>query len=783
MCISCFVDLSMQKRPLNGSTFSRLFDAIIAKANALLVEEGLQDRNEEGLHRNMMQKRLIGYDTYQRTDQRKILNPEDRQKTIYAALYLFCQRPENKDLQERSDLPPAAGLNPRVLSDACAQYKKYEKGELEYILINEKYLLLFLHFIGYENYDDFARDQLSDPDEGDTVPRYHYRCCYFSNDFQTVKRFDATFTGLIGDSTKMNVLFHNGEISAPYEGSIEVDTKEREAVITAWTKTERPQPERMSRPLIITITKQSEIRFHLLKVCVGYYMNPGEENLENSCGIILFEQLENKTDESQLTDKHVRHFLMHPPESLPNGGFRTLDDFLDTYYEPYKEVIGLSELFADRHYQAFLLSKKTNGSTMSGNDYVELSKFECYSPYRIRCMSNYATKTTFEGVVSFFLPNRIQIRMKGQKDSHYQLLLEIPPEGLASEAPLRGVYSGMTQNGNIAAGRVLLKPVSKEAFDQIPMNISPLKSPEVQNWVETYDLDQFFAGKLDDFVDNSQAFQSQIASIFEGSTDFSHLPGVYYYYRTRTIRGHMREIKRFPMILYPDGKVIVKIKAGGKYEEAHGTAIRIKKCIYIHLKKQDRYDGLAILWPPSLDNVSPNDEIIPALYVSNSKRFHITAGRLFFIRQFEECPDEELFERLMPSNINMDDPEVLARLSSKELTTTSILIGQLNNYLAVRSATEFNLPRFADSIFDGACLQAQSGQFPEAYETLYLALLRAGYRDTEVLIQAFTTGTFAGHESKFKHYCKAKYDLIHGEDQRKYLKALFTEIFPNNSPK
>ncbi|RMF00720.1 MAG: hypothetical protein D6772_05955 [Bacteroidetes bacterium] len=410
-------------------------------------------------------------------------------------------------------------------------------------------------------------------------------------------------------------------------------------------------------------------------------------------------------------------------------------------------------------------------------DYLDVAKFEFYAPYRVRCQSSYTTQTEFQGRVSFYLPNRIQIDMQGPLNSHYQIILDIPPE---SELPLKGVYSGITQSGQIAAGRVLFDQLDAATYHKLIPRSYSLRSPEAQHWITIYDLEAFFTGEQDEYVDNARAFKDQLTSIFEGSTDFKHLPGVYYYYRTRTIRGHMREVKRFPMLLRPNGEVVVKIKSGGEAQIALGTAVRIKECIYIHLKKQDRYDGLAILWPPSLRNVSQNDEIIPALYVSNSKRFHITAGRLFFIRQFSDPhTDEALFAQLQATNICMDEHAPREQLSPKERVIVQILQGQLNNYMAIRDANELNLPDFRTPIFHGACYLAEHGHFEQAFETLYLALLRAGFRDIDLLIEAFAAdGPFANQELAFRQYCNLRYDPIHGQDQRGYLEKLFEKIFP-----
>lgn len=772
----------MLETPISGQVFAKLLDKIIEKSNQVLEDEGHYENGEKRLDlAKMSQKRLFGYDEYRRNDYQPIPDPSARQRTISAALFYYFGRPDHAEVLDRLNLNNDS-LDPRKLDMAYAKYKKFKAKKRSNVTIAKKYLVVYLNFIGYNTLIDFANALLPELEEDGPERHFYYRCHYYATAKGSLTHFDATFTDPLDEKKNMTVRFNGEKISTPYVGEIKVYEQEREAIITAFSEPDQLDKTSANRPLIITITKQSTTPFHRMKVCVGYYLNASRGQLENSCGLIIFEQLESKVAKGVLLDHHLRHFLMHPPQGIANGGFESIDDFKAKFYTPYEAMTRIAEDFTSRYYQAFLLSKKARDESDIKLDYLEVSKFEFYAPYRVRCFSNYTTHTEFVGELTFILPNRVQIDMSGQRESHYQILLDIPAQGLDGETPLRGVYSGMTQNGNIAAGRVLLYPVSDKEYNELPINIYSPHSREAQAWVKEFELDRFFGGELDDYMDNSRASQYQLASIFEGSSDLKHLPGVYYYYRTRTIRGHMRETKRFPILLRPDGEVVVKIKAGGESTIAVGTAVRIKECIYIHLKKADRYDGLAILWPPSLRNISPADEIIPALYVSNSKRFHVTAGRLFFIRQFDDGGNPEAyFEQLVPRNIDLDKPEDLTQLNQKERYVINILRGQLNNYMAIREATELKLPNFSRAIYLGACHLAHNGQYEEAFEILYLALLRAGYREEDTLRSAFgPTGDFANQELAFRSYCEGRYDTIHNDDQRKYLEDLFTKIFPSS---
>lgn len=769
----------MNEVQIPGEVFAKLLDAIIEKANQVLEEEKKYENREPRLDLKMSQKRLFGYDEYRRSDQSQADKyGADRQRTISAALYYYFRRPKNKEVCPRNNLN-VESLNPRTLDMAYAKYKRITKGESE-IPIVKSYLILYLAFIGYDSLADFIREKVPDVKDDGPERHFYYRCHYYSTKDKELKHFDATFIDPLDPEKNMEVHFRGSDLSTSYSGEIEVYEQEREAIITAWS-TERTEQTATRRPLLITITKQTTTPFHWLKVCVGYYLNAGRDQLENSSGLIIFEQLDNRTAPGVLTDHHLRHFLMHPPNGITDGGFESAKEFLKKHYKPYEGMSRIAEAFTPRYYKAFLLSKKARDGSTVAWDYLELSKFEFYEPYRVKCVSNYTVPTEFAGELTFMLPNRVQIDMTGEKDSHYRILLDIPALGFEGDAALRGVYSGMTQNGFIAAGRVVLYPVSKETYASLPVNIYPPDSAEARQWTETYKLDHFFAGQDDNYLDNLRAGASDWGPLFTGTQDLKHLPGVYYYYRTRTIRGRMREVKRFPVLLKPNGRVIVKIKAGGEFMTAVGKAVRIKDCIYIQLEKPDRYDGLAILWPPSLGHVNPMDEIIPAMYVSNSKRFHITAGRLFFIRQFTDESPEDFFEQLKPSNISLDNPEDLRALTQKERVVLDILKGQLNNYMAVRHATELKLPDFASPIFMGACYQARTGAFPAAFETLYLALLRAGYRDEDWLRSVFgPEGDFAGQEQAFRDFCEQRYDTIHNQDQRDYLSELFVKIFPSS---
>lgn len=761
---------------IHHSEFLALLLEILRCSTLLLKTAGKLEKNES-LSLSTQNSRLFGHDKYH---WRAAATEETlRHRTVGYAMHLFFQNPNNSFHLKNTNLNHEK-FNPRILNDLYKQYRELEQegfSSKETIQLTNDYYHCYLAFTGYTSIHELRQEskfyqnkgRLSSPSNGEK--KLYYNCYYFSNTKDKIIQFSAVFIGIPSSEKKVLVEF-SGDLTSPYKGEIEIFHHNHEATITSWSNGERKN----GRSLIITITQQGDRPFQKQEVCVGYYLNTGDKTLENSTGIIIFEKLPHQDTPGQLTPHHLIHFLMHPPQSLSNGGYATVEDFLVSNYYPYKEDITLAERYAGQYYLAVLISKKNIEQVNTHKDFVEVTKFHLYAPYRMRCQSDYATTTSFEGSFRFFIPNRMQLIMNGQRDSHYQILLELPANN--QHPQLRGVYSGLTQEGQIAAGRVMFIPVEKATYDNTTIGAYLPNDPLITSWITRYQLKAFFSGEIDHHLDNTRVFANKVADIFIGSHELAHLPGVYYYYRTRTIRGKMREIKRFPMLLKPDGTVLVKIISGGEYQVALGTAIRIKECIYIHLTKQDRYDGLAILWPPSLRTVSERDEIIPALYVSNSKRFHVTAGRLFFVRQESELPPEDFFNQLEPTNLLPDDPGYSPEEDNRINMIIHLLSGQLNNYMAIRGATELDLPKFDKYLFYSACYLSEHGQHDEAIYALYLALMRGGFRHVEVLREAFSPGQILAPIKKgFQDYCRTMYDAIHGADQKEYLENLFRDIF------
>jgi hypothetical protein len=767
------------------TTFYALLKEIIAKSNEVLIEEEIIGPLQS-LKLAKPWSRLFGSGKfhYKEIVENRVpahLIKEYKSTVSYAMLQFFLKNPQHL---EGIDIE-VPGFGPRKLYDYHDQFRKLqqEKQIGATISVNENYLHFYLKFIEKKALSYLKSSRFYDRHAIKSDAHFfHYACHYYSIQKRDLTRFEAEVTTYATPNAPTKVFFYGDDLSQEYEGDITIRLNNREAVINAWTNNE----EAHSRPLLVTLTQHESVPLHKRKIFVGLYLNAESNHLKNSSGLIVFERLHNKGEKSGLDAHHLIQYLIDPPQSISNGGFASINAFYAAIEKSSGRKTEIAQKLKNKYFLAFHMSKQRESEE---EDRLEIAKFYFDGLYYFQCTNrNNDDEFIYEyaGRIKKALGNKLQLQMEFERDgtieSQYQIILEMPNDG--SVTRLNGIYSGVTRTQHIDGGRVVLFLVKKAEFEQTTAGSFSIKGHLAQHWTAKLKLADFFGGLDNHLIDNVNAY-----TIFIGNNDFSNFHGVFNYYRTRTIKGKSFQVKRMPVWIKPNGDVEVKfIKRApeaaenadqDKVSRAKGKAKIIDDCIFIHLKREERYDGLAILWPPSLDGrVNRRDEIIPALYVGHSKRFHIVGGKMYFDRVMSDLPADQLFESLVPENLDVDTLLNSPKVSHKVATIAKLLDGQLDNFIAIRNPKQIQRNFFGYSMFYASCHQAQKGLYKEACETLRICLLHTDFRDFVLLKAAFQQeGELVTIRQRFPQYCRTRFDQYHGTDQEQYLEHAFKQIF------
>jgi membrane-bound inhibitor of C-type lysozyme len=778
--------------------FERLLGSIVDEATRVLRQEKILDQNE-AISLGNKRNQTFGTDT---RDFRKHLRaapappiPMAHRKTIAYAVYekMFAHNPQTWQGKLRS----FEQLSPRVLSDAYKAYDDWSKNRRNteaFIPFNANYLELYLAFIGFSKLEDFLaqagledkhlerqKSLLGDAPQADYEEMY-YHChhldleAWSKDKTKKLSSFQATFT-IKGKST--HVHFTKTPSGETYTGEVRIVGRGREALITAFSEGRKGFP----RPIAVVLYQNQNTAFKELAVSVGFYVYI---NRSASCvqGVVVFEKIEHLGQPSQLDPDLLCAFLAGQGDEIEDGCYVTLRQFKREleHYRPKLEEAAFVKRLQGICYQAIILSKKgRHDSRHEQFNRIETAYFHFGPGDQLECHSDYpGGPMTYGGHTEYFPPNKaiFHLHHQGSLPGQYQIIIDLPSSHDLHS--FDGVYSGITQDGHIAAGRVRFIKVDPENHPALP-GVYDLHSEPAQALLKQYEkLRDFFMGNEDNYLDNPAIFyENPLMLAINDSNVLEGLPGTFYYYRTRTIKGHVREIKRYPLLIKADGNVTVKVKADGEEFTASGKAIRKHDRVYMHLNKKDKYDGLAILYPRwGRLGLGETEEDIKAVYASTSKSGHLMAGRMF-LRRLSDDTSGEHFKHLQPDNIDIDRAHERADVDPSELPIIRRLAGQLNNYIAVRYANEEVEPYLGQRLFESACFLAGQQNHQLALRVLLLAVMQGGFADIKQLRQALSEhGHLAAIKASFLQAPIERFgpDVDPIGDQREYLQAIIARL-------
>lgn len=779
---------------LLSPVFKYLFDQILERANAILHATGHLEPDKV-LPLDDIRGKLFGTGEsyhFNHADQ-----PMAARKTIGNAMYIWMEEtyPE-KEWKARFKL--SANFNPRVLQDLHQRYARIadqsdDKGHDNVLNIRKPYLDLYLAFIGEDSLTGMLKKtKISAADQNyqlqllqsssfeqeetkkDIDQVLYYRCYYLdaAPDHQPgeLVSFEAIFK-VRGQEAK--AYFTNTPSGDNYQGDVVIKGGGKEALVTAFT-----EDKDFSRPLAIAIVHNCNAKFMELEVCVGFYVNISREA---TCyqGVVVFEKLADPSKTSRISGRQLLQYLRQPRRAIKEGGYLRVESFqheLARWQEENNQREVFTARFSNQYYKAILLCKTGQMGSLAGEeDRLETLYFHFDDEGNLRYKSQYQGHVkTYLGRITFHEGYQAVVELPTHVLGRYYIAIDLRNAD-ADQRFLKGVYSGFTQDSMLAAGRVCFCPITKQEFQREEPVICYFSSPEGVDLRRQHpDLEFFFRGMLDKHLDSLDAFSDAAMSIKPSVP--ADMAGVFYYYRTRTIQGHIRKVKRYPLIIRPNGKIAVKVKAWDEEYEAEGYAEVNKDRVFMHLYKRDKYDGLAILFPNKRKMGQPM-ELMPAVYASTSKPQYLTAGRMYVLR-LPSQNHEATFRNLQATTIDVDAPGAQLHFP-EEVMIFDLLKGQINNYIAIRHVNEA-FPRFLGRhLFCAACYQVRTHDLKEGLETLVIAIQEGGFRDIAALRSAFAAdGDLYPIREDFRTY-PARYDIRHSEqeDLRDYLHAIIREVF------
>ena len=776
--------------------FRCLLDRIMLEATQILHEEGLLETNRSISLDNKLNQIFGAAGTFRPREN----GTKPSKQTIAYAVRLKIVLPDIEGNWRQLFRMPR-GIDNRKLQDAYRDYRDWQgmpltAAEGYSIPFRDNYLALYLAFIGAASKEAFLKEaqleqaikdrQLSlwagadlaaPKPQPHTSEELYYHCHHLDIEkwsetkVKSLAGFNAVFE-LKDTATKVS--FHDTPSGERYAGSVIIKSQGKEALITAFS-----QDQKFSRPVAIAFYHNCNCPFKDLDICVGFFINITRSA---SCihGAIVFEKIQALNEPSRLDSNLLCAFLADQNKAIKNGGYRRLKDFTQVLekYRPRLEEEAFANRLVGRYFQAIILSKK--GRHDSKNEQfnrIEAAYFKFGPGNQLSCRSDYpGGPLEYAGHVEYFPPNKAIFYLHRQPGlpGQYQIVIDLPEnKNLQS---FSGIYSGITQDNHLAAGRVRFHEIMAADYQASEPGVYELHSEPSQSLLEQYeDLRNFFSGNLDNYLDNNAIFyENPLILEPTAANPLEKLPGTYYYYRTRTIKGHAREVKRYPLLIKPDGNLAVKIKADGEEFTAVGKAIRKHGRVYMHLLKKDKYDGLAILYPNWL-RIGQVGQDIKAVYASTSKSGHLMAGRMFLLRLSDDFSGE-YFNDLLPDNISIDQAEQREDVREFEIPIIQSLAGQFNNFIAIRHFNEDVLPFLGQRLFESACFLGSQQQDEEALRALLAAIMQGGFADVAQLKQALD-GPLASIKERFRQ-APASFDITQsqGEDQREYLQDIIDRL-------
>lgn len=762
-----------------------LVDLILEKAAVQLIAEGIMNEGERfSLDWNSNQ--LFGTGRFHPGTAQRI----NEKKTVGYALVKYLERQEEEAL-EGDFFTNNFNHNPRRLQDLYATYSG-RTFERQHLILSEAYFKLFYNFVGYKSPEDLMNSGLlakeiieeqlellktetSSPIVSPQTDRLLYWChtlYRFSDSTIRLHTFPATFT-IRNKSTKVHIL--QTPEGDEFQGDLWIKAGGREALITLWSNNPN-----FNRPMSIVISQQTNDKFSDLDVCIGQYITVRHDAV-NIAGPIVFEKKKGELLSPQLNADLLEIYLNNLDNTIPTGGYLRIADFQEKLNNIGQQQISSYDLykqFTGMFFRAILLTKKGRRDTPNEQlNRIELSYFAFANKGEFTCRSIYPTGTiTYTGNLKFHSFNKAILQFKTLLGAQYQLSIDL--RDFKESGNISGVYCGITQDNTLAAGRVKFYSIAKEEYVNSKPEILELHEDNTRILMYQYpDLKNFLSGESDNYLDNPQVFVENPGEVFaQGRQVLEKLPGTYYYYRTRTIKGHIREVKRYPLLIEASGNISVKIKADGEEYTAIGKAIRKNDRVYMHLHKKDRYDGLAILYPNwyRLDTTSP---IIQAVYASTSKSGHLMAGRMVLLRLSNDTSGK-LFDTLSPDNIDIDHASSRLDVQPEEIPIIEKLAGKINNYIAIRHHNEEPPSALGNELFAAACFYAGNNYHDLALQTLRMAFMYGGFNDIEQLRQALSPqGVLRVLAQQIKSM-PDNFDITspQGEDQREYLQHLLNRL-------
>lgn len=662
------------------------------------------------------------------------------------------------------------------------------------IRISETYWKIFLDFLEKEQ-EDFIQDlepklqesfitknkQIELATIGNYVEKPQrkiiYNCyCIEHSGEDHLQQFKAEFT--TEDNKPIAVKLTKTPSKDDYLGEVKIYGNGSEIHLVAQTKVETKN----IRPLSIIISHQIRKSFEGIKILLGNFINIGPKS-NGIQGIVLFEQIQ-EDEQTALNVDLVELFLNRSRSNITVGGFISTTEFHNFVIKKYPNWKNEKELYQKmdgRCYEVFILTNKgKQGTKDEPLNRIEKALFKFEKKGKLICKSFYPSGTiTYNGYLEYHSKSIAILHLYQSHPGTYQIILDLHDTELKQ---ISGVYSGVTQDSSPAGGRAIAFQIEAEDYviseprlydpDKIEMNDLLVKHPNLKD---------FLSGKLDNFIDNTNFFNLDIRFTSTDKVALNDLPGTYYYYRTRTIQGHPREVKRYPFLIMPNGEFFVKVKINSTNQvyTATGQAFNLNDRVYMHIFKKNIYDGLAILYPKwrKLENI---DEQILAVYASTSKQFHLMAGRLIF-RKISDDTSKKTFNTLNPLDINIDDASHVDSLDKGvEKEIIHDLVGQINNFVAVRHSNQQSIFKPGENLFYAACYHAMCERYTEALDVLEISILNGGYRDIETLQKEFAEdGALINIKEQFKNLPKKHNPKEYqAEDVIEYLKKLMAEIFP-----
>ncbi|MBL7794205.1 MAG: hypothetical protein JNK77_17880 [Saprospiraceae bacterium] len=778
----------MRETPLMPPVFKLLIDSILEEASSQLKVEGLMDSTDEfSLQEN--KNRLFGTGTFHPDK----AQGKNQKKTIAYAIHLkFSKLYDTKEWHSRFNLK--SSYDPRKLQDLYATYNSSARGQTP-LQIKENYLQLFMAFVGYATVtewiascqidkeildqqhkllEDQRQNQLTAFVSKSEILYYWCHIVYkLSDSHSQLYTFPATFS-IQNKTTKVRI-WQSPE-GDEFNGELKIKGGGKEALITLLSNDED-----FARPMAIVISQQNNTRFMDLDVCMGQYITI-RPDAANIAGPIVFEKRNGEEEATKIDAGLLQLYLGKHKNIIVSGGFLHIADFqreLNRIAQEKLSTIDLYKQFANKFFRSVLLTKKGRRDTPNEQfNRIELSYFTFGERGEVSCSSIYpAGKTTYVGQLEFHSLYKAIILLHRHYQGQYQIVIDLHHTNNLS--CISGVYSGITQDGTLAAGRVRFYLISQAEYEQSMPEILELHEDKTRNLLNKYpDLKAFLSGNLDNHLDNAHLFFENPGEVYaQGNQVLQTLPGTYYYYRTRTIKGHIREVKRYPLLIEPSGNISVKIKADGEEYIAYGKAIRKNDRVYMHLHKKDRYDGLAILYP-NWYRLGATSHTIQAVYASTSKSGHLMAGRMVLLRLSNDITGRE-FDTLTPDNIDIDQAASRPDVKPEERIIIEKFAGQINNYIAIRHPSDEGLSSFGNELFAAACYYAGEQIDELALQSFQSAIMWGGFNDLERLRKELgPQGRLYALTSRIKAI-PATFDIAssHGEDQREYLQRLFDRVF------